>query len=417
MEQINPYYIIISASLIVIISYFFNIISKRTNIPSVLLLITLGLFIKAGLTITGYDDYNWFPILQILGIIGLIMIVLESALELELNKDKTKTILKALLVAFASITINVFVIAKIYQLFFTMDFFTAALYATPISIISSAIVIPSIENLSNNKKEFLIYESTLSDILGIIVFYSLLMFPDHDNITSFSFKVITNFLLTIILAFALSYLMIYISQKLKTRIKLFLFISILILFFAIGKTLHLSSLIIILIYGIVANNRKIFIPKFLQKKCDKHALDETTEDIKLITFETSFIIRTFFFVIFGITLALSSLLDFKVWIISILLLIVIYGFRYIFLRFAVGKNLFPEIFIAPRGLITILLFYVIPKQHQIQDFNYGILFFNIIVTSIIMTIALIKYKHTHTQIDSQAEKITGKTESIDKLSE
>ena len=43
----NPYLLIIAMSGVVILSFFFNIISKKTNIPSVLLLIGLGMGIKA----------------------------------------------------------------------------------------------------------------------------------------------------------------------------------------------------------------------------------------------------------------------------------------------------------------------------------------------------------------------------------
>jgi NhaP-type Na+/H+ or K+/H+ antiporter len=324
MEHINSYYLIISASLIIIISYLFNVVSRKTNIPSVLLLITLGLLIKAGLVIAGYEDINWMPALEVLGIIGLIMIVLESALDLELSKDKWKVISKAFLVSFLSLALNVYVIANIYRLFFVIDFFTAALYATPISIISSAIVIPSIGSMAEDKKEFLIYESTFSDILGIIIFYSLLMFPKFDAVSSFTIKVSLMFIVTIVLAFLLAYLLLYLAQKIKTPLKLYLLISILILFYAIGKVFHLSSLIIILFFGLIMNNRHLFIPKFLRSKFDENALSAITNDIKLITLETSFIVRTFFFVIFGITLVLSTIADFKVIVITFLLLVVIY---------------------------------------------------------------------------------------------
>ena len=46
-------------------------------------------------------------------------------------------------------------------------------------------------------------------------------------------------------------------------------------------------------------------------------------------------------------------------------------------------------FIAPRGLITILLFYDIPKEAVVPGFEPGILLWTIIGTSIIMTLAMI----------------------------
>ena len=52
----------------------------------------------------------------------------------------------------------------------------------------------------------------------------------------------------------------------------------------------------------------------------------------------------------------------------------------------------PQLFIAPRGLITILLFYAIPEAAIVPGFEPGILLFIIIGTSLIMTWALIRDK-------------------------
>ena len=53
----------------------------------------------------------------------------------------------------------------------------------------------------------------------------------------------------------------------------------------------------------------------------------------------------------------------------------------------------PEVFLAPRGLITILLFYSIPDEH-IPDIGLfrGILLFVILFSCIIMTWSLIREK-------------------------
>jgi cell volume regulation protein A len=42
--------------------------------------------------------------------------------------------------------------------------------AVPLSIISSSIAIPSTRNFSAGQREFVIYESSISDILGVILF-------------------------------------------------------------------------------------------------------------------------------------------------------------------------------------------------------------------------------------------------------
>jgi hypothetical protein len=108
--------------------------------------------------------------------------------------------------------------------------------------------------------------------------------------------------------------------------------------------------------------------------------------------ESAFVVRTFFFVIFGITITFDSLADARVIALSAICLAIIYIVRFVILRGSVGKNIIPQLFIAPRGLITILLFNAIPESVINAGFKKGILLFIIIGTSIIMTIAMIYNK-------------------------
>jgi Kef-type K+ transport system membrane component KefB len=173
MNGINAYALIIASSVIIIVSYFYGIIAKKTNIPSVLLLIVTGILIHQGLLLSGVPKINLFPILEVFGIIGLIMIVLEAALDLKLSKEKMPLIINSFFISVISLFGGSFGIAAIFMELLEIDLITALIYAIPLSIMSSAIVIPSVSNLSNEKKEFMIYESTLSDILGIMFFYRL----------------------------------------------------------------------------------------------------------------------------------------------------------------------------------------------------------------------------------------------------
>ena len=86
---LTSYHYIIIFSLTIIISYFFNIYAKKTGIPSVLMLIGLGVLINYVLSsFIGVEKPNLFPILKVIGVFGLILIVLEAALDLSLVKER-----------------------------------------------------------------------------------------------------------------------------------------------------------------------------------------------------------------------------------------------------------------------------------------------------------------------------------------
>ena len=391
------YYIIIAASLIIILSYLFNRVSDKSSIPSVLLLIVLGIISREFIGLFGVEKerileiFSRIKILEVLGTLGLILIVLEAALELQIAREKFNLIKKSFVVALVGLLLCMFSIAGIlYVSFEDISWSISLIYATPLSILSSAIVIPSVANLNEEDEEFHIYESTFSDILGIMVFYFLIeLLKPTSNVMvlgDFTFGLVV----TIVTSVILSYVLIYVFQNLETKVKLFLMISVLFLLFSIGKLMHLSSLLIILVFGLILNNYKLFFVGRLKRYLKPMAIENIKETFLMITIESAFVVRTFFFVIFGFSIALSTLLDLKVAIVSAAVLAAIYVTRYTSFLPYKHENLRRAIAIAPRGLITLLLFYSIPEEFLFNGFKSGILLFVIIVTSLVMTTGLLK---------------------------
>ena len=390
MDIYNPYVESIIVCLVIVLSYAFSIISRRTNIPSVLLLIGLGVGIQEGLLWLNVDTGEaLFPILEILGIFGLIMIVLEAALDLKLTRDKLPLIGKSLGIALLALVVTSLAIAYLLNYYILPDFLTSLVYAVPLSVMSSAIIIPSVANLVDQKQEFLIYESTFSDILGIMYFYFLIGNLETERVGTVVADVTLNIAGTIIISVVLGYILVWFFQQLTTQVKLFLLIAVLVLLYSVGKLFHLSSLVIILIFGLMLNNYTLFFRKRLESWIKTEVIDETLEDFHLVTMESAFVVRTFFFVVFGMTLNLNSLLDQDTLMIGAAIVVVTYIIRWIFLKVILLRDILPELWVAPRGLITILLFFAIPAEIVTDQFNSGILLTVVLATSIIMTVALI----------------------------
>ena len=406
MEILTSYNLIIEASVIIILSFIFSEIAKRTNIPSVLMLILLGVILKLVLDTFGFGAVDFFPVLEVLGIVGLIMIVLEAALELELKREKLVPITKAFVIALIGLMASTYVAALILHQFVPgMEMHAAWLYATPLSILSSAIIIPSVSSLSEIKKEFHIYESTFSDIMGIMLFYFLTGQLDGGEHSSGFAGFAGNLVLTIVISLVASYVIILIFQNIRSQTKLFLLISVLLLLYSLGKLMHLSSLIIILIFGLLIANMPLFFQGRIGKWLNLERAKQIYEGLHVITMETAFVVRTFFFVVFGLTIVLSSLLSVNVAIVSGLIIASIYLIRFLILRIFIGTDIIPQLFIAPRGLITILLFFAIPENAIVEGFEPGILLFIIILTSLIMTFAMIFDKRRSSKAIRKAQSV------------
>ncbi len=399
----GTYVMIIVASILVVLSFIYNIIAKKTNVPSVLLLIGTGILLQQGLNALHYEHVDLMPVLEILGIIGLIMIVLEAALDLELNKDKMPIIGKSFIIALVCLVGSTLIIGLLLQQFINMDYLKAILYATPLSIMSSAIIIPSVSNLARNKKEFMVYESTFSDILGIMFFYFLINLIESGG-TSASTQFGISFVLTMIVAVVASYLLVFFFKDMKGH-KLFLLISVLLLLYALGKLLHLSPLLIILVFGMALSNHQRFFKMFKNDFDKDDPIEAIEKDFHMITAETAFVVRTFFFVIFGMTIDLAALVDGQVFLVSLGVLTILYVIRWIVLKLFLKNGIYPELWIAPRGLITILLFFAIPVSLQVSEFSSGILLYVILISSLLMSFGLIKdgRKKPNVQVENSAE--------------
>jgi len=162
--------IIITICSLLLLAYMFDISSKLTRIPSVILLLILGWVVRQATGFFNIRVPDLTPLLPVFGTIGLVLIVLEGSLEIELNKSKIAVIKKSLLLAFIPMVLLAFLLAWGFSYYGHVPFKTALINAIPFCVISSAIAIPSVSNLSTHHKEFIIYESSLCDIMGVLFF-------------------------------------------------------------------------------------------------------------------------------------------------------------------------------------------------------------------------------------------------------
>ncbi len=396
--------ILITLSALVILSYLFNIIAKYVKIPSVILLLVTGAALKFfgdrfGIHLSGVPFF-----LNLFGDIGLIMIVLEGSLDLGFTRQKLPLIGKSILSAILILAGTCGLIYLVIHNYLGIPIRNAIIYSIPMGVISSAIAIPSVKQLSENKKEFIIYESTFSDIIGIMVFNFAIL----DNaLSSESFlDFFLNILYIILISFVSSALLVFMLNSITTHIKSFLIFALLILIYSTGKIFHLPSLLLILVFGIMLNNNKYFIKGKLARVLHLEKMSAVTAELKLLTAESAFLIRTFFFILFGYAMNIQSLITPQVVITGSLIIACILFARFIFLLFISRTHLIPELFIAPRGLVTVVLFYAIPAHLISPAFNDGIIYYVIIVSSLIMMLGLM---FTKTKFSETERLVVGET--------
>ena len=381
---------------LIVLSYLFSIISRHIKVPSVLLLLFAGIGFRAIADANNFSIHIPEIIVEGLGVVGLIMIVLEAGLDLKITKNKLPLIKGSFFAALIILIFSAAIISTILYYWLHEEITRCIIYALPLSIMSSSIVLPSIHHLTRDKKEFLIYEASFSDILGILFFN---YFAAREILTVRSLGLFgASILIAVILSLVISFLLFLLLTKTKMNIKFFLIFSLLILIYSGGKLLHIPSLLVILIFGLLINNWELLPFPRLLKKYPHEQVEPLRDLLHSITAESSFLIRTFFFLLFGYTIELSLINSREVVLIGSLIVIALFVVRYLYLRFYFHTRVFPEVFFIPRGLITIVLFYKIPSYLKLTTFNDGILFFIILSTGIILSIGMIFYKKENDEI-------------------
>ena len=236
-------------------------------------------------------------------------------------------------------------------------------------------------------------------------------------------EILGKLMLSILFSIIISIVLIYLFQKIKGHTKLFLLFSILILLYAVAEKLHLSALLIVLIFGIILNNYKSVFVGFLSKIIEPEKVDSIQDDFKMIMRESAFVVRTFFFVLFGYYVSFESLFAGYGLVIfySLILFAAIYFIRFILIFPTFKGRYWPEVFLSPRGLITILLFFQITDEY-ICDITWhnqaeGVLLFIILGSAFTMSNALIGIKKLEEDALKEEEKKNEeeKAEQISKL--
>ena len=391
--------IIITICVLIIIAYLFDLSAPKTKIPSVILLLTLGWFTKKAADFFRIQIPNLEALLPIFGTIGLILIVLEGSLELEFKKSNYPLIRKSVIASLIQTVGLSFLLAYAFYYFGNYSYKDSLLNAIPLSIISSAIAIPSVRNITKSSKEFIIYESSLSDIFGVIFFDFIAL---NNTIDGAAFG---NFALQILLILVISFIatvgLAFLLSKIKNHTKFVPIIIIIITIYAISKMFHLPALIFILLFGILLGNLDELKHIKWIAKAKPEKLNLEVIKFKEIVMEGTFLIRTIFFMLFGYLMNTSEILnqDSLIWSVSIVA--AIFSFRFIQLKLS-KLPLRPLLLIAPRGLITILLFLAIEPSNTIDLVNKSLIIQVIILTSLIMMIGLMTNKKEKKVIDIEA---------------
>jgi cell volume regulation protein A len=377
---------ILSASVFLLIVFAVERLCRRSGVPSVIVLVASGLLARPMLDSVGVT-LGWAgTLVPIIGTIGLVLIVLEGALDIELRRERLRLIGATFLLATAGYVIATISFALAGRWVLGLGAVQAVLLATSVAVISSAVAIPSSTFLPPKAREFITYESSMSDIIGVLVFFSLL--GSDGTVSGALLALLGGGILSLLLSMLCAVVLLLLLLRVSGPIRFVPLLAGLFALYATGELLHLSPLIMVLFLGLLLNKPSLVTRFRPVRLWVSREYESTISEFRTLVVELTFVVRGFFFVLLGYWTDLSDLASSSAWLGAGLVLAVVYGSRFLMLRLMLGPAAAgPLMWIAPRGLITVLLFLHVREAFSLPSYLNGSIMLVVLASSAFILIA------------------------------
>ena len=360
-----------------------NRLFKRTGIPDMLFLITLGIFFGPILGV--FDSASVIDLAPYIAALSLVIILFDGGLKMSLYEVFSGSTRAALLATlgfvFAVVSISLFVhlvmgLPLLYAVLF------GAIYGgggSSIAVLSVVTRVP----MSKGCETVLSLESVIDDVLCTVISLVVIgvIITGYVDSVIIAKDIMGQFSIGIIMGLAAGMIWLFILRKIaKEPYAYMLTLAVAFFTYAIAEYLGGNGALSSLLFGIVLGNEKE-IMKFFKRPSPRNVC----VDAELMRFEEeiAFAIRSFFFVYLGlltVTIDINSL--FWGLILSFLLLLVRYGtVRVATIRSPLRKEGAVMSVVLTRGLVAAIIA-TIPMQYGLL---YAELYLNVTLIVIITT--------------------------------
>jgi potassium/hydrogen antiporter len=384
---------------VILVGFFANLLFRVTKIPSVLLLIAIGVVLGPA---TGWiTSASLIKIAPFFGTMALLVILFEGGLELDIE-SVIRQAPKAAILAFLVFIFSVGSVAALAFFVLHMSLFNSLMIAGIFGAGSPAICLPVISGLSIKKEiqTILKLESTLGDVLLIVTVLLILDFQTAGN--QGSMGMISRFFMSFVVAFVIASIAGALWSRLigwmgREPLAYMLTLGFVFLLYFSVEELGGSAAIAVLLFGLMLENMHVVADRVSERMRRLFGIDIRAEQfvlhefMKNITEELSFLIRTFFFVYLGLILNFRSI-TLRIAISSAGIVILLLASRWIGVQSIKKRCLFTAgetqivMSMLPRGLATAVMAFL-PTQYGVSGTELlPIYAFTVIVlTNVLMT--------------------------------
>jgi cell volume regulation protein A len=393
----NTAIVIAFIGIVVFAAHLFEGVFRRTRIPDVLMLIIIGLLIGPIFKLVTPESFG--QIGPIFAVITLVIILFEAGLNLDI-KLLSETFQRTMLLSIVIFLVTTGLVACVVYFMTDLELVQSLILGAIVGCTSPAIVAPIISrlNLAERTIPILIIESTITDVLAIIVAISLIDAAEigRFNIGNMAGQMIASFILAVVMGFISALFWSIILNRIRTlQNSMFTTLAAVFIVFGVAELLGYGGAVSAIAFGITLGNITIF-RKPLDRLFKKSFFTKPAginEKEKGFFSELVFLLKTLFFIYVGISLHLAS---FWVVAVGIIITVLILLIRYLLVRLIIKNNIPSKDMgtisvMIPRGLASAVLA-ALPFQRGmeggdvIQNVAYAVILFTIILTTLLIPV-------------------------------
>jgi len=364
---------------LLVFAYLLDHAGRRLKLPPVVLLIGSGIALRQVLDPVGVGLQWLDPVVPVLGTIGLILIVLEGALDLTVTRERIRLIAVSATSTLLCFVVTLAAFTALFAAARSMPYASAFLVAIPFAVISSAVAIPSAAALPAEPREFVVYESALSDILGVLVFYAWL--NANGSLRDFAIDLVGGGAVSLTIALLVAPAIFFFINHLEGHVRFLPLVAGIVFLYGAGKALHLSPLVLVLGCGLLLNNPHLGRWSRRLSSVQGEAYEQTLREFKGLVAELTFAAKSFFFLLLGYWTDLGTMRAMHAWALAAAVFGVVYVSRFAVLTLLSQRYARALTWIAPRGLITVLLFLAAREAGEASEFPLGAVMLTVLATS------------------------------------
>jgi NhaP-type Na+/H+ or K+/H+ antiporter len=174
---------------------------------------------------------------------------------------------------------------------------------------------------------------------------------------------------------------VYLINRIEGHVRFLPLLAGVTLIYAVGKQMHLSPLIVVLVCGLLLNNTHLLERTGRLGSLCKPGYEDTLAEFKGLVAELTFAVKSFFFLLLGYWTEVEFMRDWRAWAVMVAAIGAIYPARYAILGALRQPYAGCLVWVAPRGLITVLLFLTAAENGRLDGFPFGAVMLLVLLTA------------------------------------